>query len=504
MAFETILKGGVSGTAAEVDPNRNLLVRGPGYDSTGNPVGGTDTNSGSVSMFSEIDTGERTGSRDTLSPEVDKDYRLRVSHDNLLDQELFTYTTQNTGKHSFTFTTLAATVSTAGITTNSGSITTTNTGLTFGTHKMFPVAGTQTLVCEQSWAFSAQPNANTVVDFGLFQRGASTAFAPLDGVYFRLTSAGLFGVINSGGVETTTAVFPLALGAGTFTYTNNATNRYLIQANNVSTTFWINNEKMGEVPTPVGANSFCKSLALPWSFRHAIVGGAAGAVLQGVCSDYRVFSRGAQFADDMASIGNRVYGSYQGLSGGTMGGLSTYVNSSNPTAAAPSNTALTANLPGGLGGQGAITAAAAAATDGIWSNYTLPAGSSTVQGRRLVITGVTVDAVNLGAAVATTATTVQLSLAFGHTAVSLATADSASMASGTTKAPRRKALGIMNWPIGAAIGAQPDRGSIKLTLQNPIYVNAGENVALVGKFLAGTATASQVIQFILDYDHGWE
>lgn len=74
-----------------------------------------------------------------LSPEVDKDYRLRIAQDNQMDQEMFNYTAQNTGKHTFTFTTLAATIGTGGITTNSGSITTTTTGLTFGTFAMFPV-----------------------------------------------------------------------------------------------------------------------------------------------------------------------------------------------------------------------------------------------------------------------------------------------------------------------------------------------------------------------------
>ena len=149
-------------------------------------------------MYSAVDEGQKNGVREVLSPEVDKDYRLRISQDNMMDQELFNYTAQNTGKHTFTFTTLAATIGTGGITTNSGSITTTTTGLTFGTFAMFPVGGTQTTVCETSIAFSAQPNANTVFDFGLFQRGATTAFAPLDGVYFRMSAAGLQGVTNSG------------------------------------------------------------------------------------------------------------------------------------------------------------------------------------------------------------------------------------------------------------------------------------------------------------------
>lgn len=489
--------------AANVDADFNLYVRVPGHDADGVARGGGDANGPAI--YSAVDEGIFRGARQVLSPEVDKDYRLRVAHDNMLDQEQFNYTAQNTGKHSHAFTTLTATVSAAGLLTNSGNITTTTTGMTFGTFAMFPVGGTQTIVCETSVAFTAQPNVNTVIDFGLFQRGATTAFAPLDGFYFRMTSSGMYGVINISGVETATPVFPLSGGTGTWLYANNQTNRYLIQANNVSVSFWVNNYLMGEIPSPVGASFGCKSLALPWSVRHAIVGGAAGAATQALISDYRVFVRGSQYSDRLSIVGQRVLGSYQGLSGGTMGSLTAYPNSTNPTAAAPSNAALTANLPAGLGGQGLVTAAAAAATDGIWGEYAVPAGSISVQGRRLVVRGIRIDAVNLGAAVATTATTVQFSLAYGHTAVSLATAESASFATGTAKAPRRVALGFMTWPVGAAIGAQPQDGGIFMDFGDcPLYINPGERIALVGKFIVGTATASQTIQFVWQPLYGWE
>ena len=209
---------------------------------------------------------------------------------------------------------------------------------------------------------------------------------------------------------------------------------------------------------------------------------------------------GAVMSTLPSTQGNRLYGSYQGLSGGTMGSLATYPNSANPTAAAPSNTALTANLPAGLGGQGLVTAAAAAATDGIWGSYQVPAATVNLPGRRLVLRGVRIDAVNLGAAVATTATTVQFSLAFGHTAASLATPEAA-----TTKAPRRVPIGFMTWAVGAGIGAQPQGGPITLDLGDaPVFVNPGEFVALVGKFIVGTATASQTIQFTWTPVYGWE
>jgi len=123
-----------------------------------------------------------------------------------------------------------------------------------------------------------------------------------------------------------------------------------------------------------------------------------------------------------------------------------------------------------------------------------------VQGRRLVIRGVQLSAVNTGAAVATTATTIQFSLAFGHTAVSLATAEGA-----TTKAPRRVALGIMTWAVGAAIGQGPQNGDLFADFGDaPIFVNPGEFVALVGKFIVGTATASQTINFVWRPVYGWE
>jgi hypothetical protein len=239
---------------------------------------------------------------------------------------------------------------------------------------------------------------------------------------------------------------------------------------------------------------------MPLFIKHRIAGGAAGGILQGLLGAYSVRLGGSNLTSTVSAQGNRIFGSYQGLSGGTMGSLATYVNSTNPTAAAPANTTLTANLPGGLGGQGAVVAAVAAATDGIWASYQVPAGTVLIQGRRLVLRGIRLDAVNLGAAVATTATTIQFSLAFGHTAVSLATAEAA-----TAKAPRRLPVGFMTWPVGAAIGAQPQAGPLFLDLGDaPLFINPGEFVALVGKFLAGTATASQVINFTYTPIYGWE
>lgn len=489
---------------ANVDTTYNLMTNHPGYTSGGVVQGGGVANAGAITNFSEIDPGTVTGAREVLSPETDLDYRLRVAHDNMLDKELFNYTAQNTGKHTYTATTMAATAGSAGITTNSGSITTTTTGLTFGTHAMFPAGGTDTLVNETSVAFSAQPNTNTVIDFGLFQRGASTAFAPTDGVYFRMSSSGMQGVINNNGVETTTAVFPSALGTGTFTYTNNTTNRFLIQVNNVSTTFWINNVLYGEIATPVGANFPCRSVALPWSIRHAITGGAAGAVTQAVISDYKVFLRGVQYKDDLGTVGNRVLGSYQGLSGGTIGTIGTYTNSTNPTAAVPTNTTAAVGATGLLN-QAWETFSLAVNTDGILLSYQVPAGTVAVQGRRLKVNGVKlssfVQTVLVGGPISRVFT-----LAFGHTAVSLATAETGSFTSGTTKARRIVLLPELTQHVTAAQAvntaiSQP--GGAVCNFTNPIYVNPGEFVQVAVKGMGTVGTSGTIVSHI-QLDYSWE
>jgi len=496
MAMESNIIGALSGTGADVNASRQLKIV-PETDVATNP-----DNVGGVRFFGENDAGQITGVPALYSPEVDIDYRKRVSQDLMLDDENFNYTAQNTGKHSLTATTMAATFAAGQVTLNSASITTAATGIVLATYACFPNNGTNTLSADVELAFSAQPQANVFVEFGLGIPGAA-AVAPTDGVFMRLNSAGLIGIASNNGTETP-VVFPLAQGSGTWSYENDKKYQFIVYQGMTKAVFWVNDGTgavmLGEIPLPDGQGRMTMGQGLQFFVKQRITGGAAGGVLQTKIGAYCVRIGGSNLTSTFSTQGNRIYGSYQGASGGTMGSLATYVNSANPTAAAPSNTALTANLPGGLGGQGAVIAAVAAATDGIWSSYQVPALTVNIAGRRLVLRGVQLHLVNLGAAVATTATTIQFSLAFGHTAVSLATAEAA-----TAKAPRRIPLGIATWPVGAAIGSTPTNGPLNLDLGDaPLFINPGEHLALVGKFLVGTATASQVINFTYTPIFGWE
>lgn len=477
------IEGNTSGNVAEVNASNELAVALP---TSGQRLA-------SVAFFSENDAGAATGERYFASPETDDDYRLRIAAEALFDTETFNYTSQNTGKHIYRNTTMTMGWTAAGMQTNASGITTTTTGASFATYAEFPIFGASHIYAEFEGSFSAATTINTTIDAGLFRPNTSNPYAPADGAFFRLNSSGLFGVISSNGTETTTAAFD-------FTHTINRKYQFIVAVHPREVEFWIDGVLYGSLDTPIGQGQPMMSASLPFAVRHGIVGGAAGAVIAFTLNNYVITLGGPNIAQTASIVGNRSHGSYQGLSGGTMGSLATYPNSTNPTAASPSNTVLTANLPGGLGGQGAVTAAAAAATDGIWGSYQVPAGTVNVQGRRLVLRGIRIDAVNMGAAVATTATTIQFSLAFGHTAVSLATTEAA-----TTKAPRRVPLGIMTWAVGAAIGQAPQGGPIWGDFGDaPVFVNPGEFVALVGKFLVGTATASQVINFVWQPVYGWE
>lgn len=510
MSMDSTINGG-SNTAgkANVDAAYNLMVKGPGYDDTGVAVGGGEHNTGGVTIYSGVDDGQYSGVRECLSPETDTDYRMRVGTDTLMDQEEFVDTAQNTGRFLHAFTTLTATMSTAGLLTNSGNIMTTTTGMCFSSNVFVPVGGTQTYVCEISLSFSAQPNANTVIDFGGMLRGAANPFLPLDGVYFRMSSSGLRGIVNKNGVETQTDIF-VNLEGGVSPYVTSQNYRFLIQMTNVNTTFWVNNYRYGIIPNPVGGGFPCQTRSLAWGIRHAIVGGAAGAATQALVTGYRVFVRGPAYAERVSASLARAIGTYQGLSGGTMGQLIAGTVTSGtlvkPTAAIPANTSLVANLPNSLGGRiyEQLASGLAANVDGIFASYTVPAAAVGVQARRLVVYGIKLSGMVSTVVVGGPAFT-EWYIAFGHTADSLATAEGASFSTATTKAPRRVMLPELTTSMGAAAAAgtllvQP---AYYAKFDAPIIVDPGHRIALVGNKTIPTAITSGVLAYTYQFVYDW-
>lgn len=486
------IEGNTSGNVAEVNASNQIKVITE-VDASTNP-----SNVGAMKIFSENDTGRVSGTPYLASPETDDDFRLRMAADTLLDFETFNYAAQNTGKHTYSNSTMTITYATSGLTTNGGGITTTGTGATWGTYAEFPVLGTTNTYIEFEASFSNAVVSNFVLDFGVFRRGAANPYTPTDGVYFRLNASGLLGVVNYNATETTTSAFA-------FTYTDNHKYQFIIAITQRAVEFWIDNELYGTIETPSGQGQPFLSATLPISIRHANTG-TTSAVLQMNLNNYTLSIGGSVFNRSISEMGNAVLGSYQGLSGGTMGsiigGTVTTGTLINPTAAVPSNTALTTNLPLGLGGRSweSFTTGLALNTDGIIMSYQVPAGTTAVQGKRLKVTAVKMTGY-IQTALTGGGIVSEFTLCFGHTAVSLQTAESV-----TAKAPRRVLLPEFTQytTSGQAIStvvSQPG-GSIA-TFDQPIYVNAGEFIAIAVKHLGTLPTAGTIarnIQFV----YSWE
>lgn len=496
MALDTILRGSSSGNGAEVNSGGHLRVV-PEVDAYGSPQ-----HVGSIRAMGEVDAGYVTATPVLRPLELDADYRARVSQDCLFDEEVFNYLAQNTGKHNHLTTTMAATWTAGQYTTNSANITTLNTGTQLSTYAFFPCTGTTTLSLDAEIAFSAQPKTNTFIEWGIGKAGTQL-IAPTDGVFFRLNSAGLQGICSYNGTETSTGVFPLSGGTGTWTHTDNKRYQFIVYQSMVEAMFWVNDGTgavaLGRIPLPTAQPRMSMAANGQVFFKHRIVGGAASGALQAYVGAYNVRQGGVNFSSTPSTSGSRTLGAYQGLSGGTMGSLANYANNANPVAAVPTNT--TAALGVGLGGQFWETATLAVNTDGIICSYQVPVATVNLPGRRLVIRGVGLSSY-IQTAITGAPFIAQYSLAFGHTAVSLATAEAA-----TTKASRRIPLSTFTQAVTAAqavstLVSQPGGGFMDFG-DAPVFVNPGEFVQLVTKHVGTVATAG-TIAHVVTFVYGWE
>lgn len=438
---------------------------------------------GAIRFFSENDDGALTGTPALLSPETDPDYRLRVSTETLMESENFYFTGTNTGKYRVGTTAHAVTATPTGLTLNSGNSTAAG-GSEISSYAFFPIYGSGFTYAEFTLSQSNQPVANGVLEAGLFLTGGAGNVAPTDGVFLRWQDTGMVAIATFNGVEE-----PLALPA--VAYANNEVKKIQLVISNRRADFWLDNQLLGTLTCSPSRSTLCSAASLPWRVQYRQPGVASG-VMQARLTNVTVAIGGITPTIDFDDVGNAAQGSYQGLSGMTMGSLANYANSANPAAAVPTNT--TAALGSGLGGQFWETDTLAVTTDGIISSFQVPAGTIAIPGRRLVIKAVTIDSY-IQTALTGGGYVAQWSIAFGHTSATLVTAEAA-----TTKAPRRVVAGVHAVAAGAAAGVVLSRVSQIFT--RPIVVNPGEFVQAVKKKV-GTAPSAGVVAHAIHFDCGW-
>jgi hypothetical protein len=438
---------------------------------------------GALRMFSENDAGTVTGTPALASPETTNDHRLRTVNDTILDDEVFCYANQNTGKHSYAATTLTMALASNALVTNSGNITTINTASFFRTQQYFELCGSQnatTVVFEA--ALSAALATNTTIDFGMFLQSGTSPYAPTDGAYFRITSAGFAGVINFNGAETTTSIFP-------FTHTINQVYGFKIVINTDRVQFWINNVLYATLVTQVANGAPFASQTLPLQIRHAIGATAAGAALS-----LRVFTYNIQVNDQTnlpyQSIMSMRGGSPQVQQGATTGGqLTTYATGAEPgVVTLTANTAPATNSLGGLYLLPvAITPAASDYPLFAWLN---PVGTAAIPGKVFVCTGVIIGELSVTTALTGGPLLLQWAIGYGSTASSLATTESATFtAGGTTKIARKIPLGAQSLLAASAVGVISP-GFQRSFADAPLPINPGEYLHIILRIPGGTATTA--------------
>lgn len=473
------VEGGVSGRVAEVDAGFNVQVALP-----------TDPDFvGSVRMQSENDNGTITGAQYLKSPETSRDYRLRVGVDTILHYDEFNSTLQNSSINRHAFVTMTATLGSGSMLFNANSTLTAATGVQHATFRTYPIMDTAPLYTNHTISFTAAPLVNQVVEWGLFPTGAGNV-APTDGVYFRYTSAGISGVLNFNGTETATVLRAALIPA-------NDTRKYVLVLGEKAVEFWEDDKLLGSITVPAANGKFCLSGSLPINMQFRNSGAVTGApVMQAKLSDWSVsladLHTSKPWAGQMCGMG---LSGYQTQNGAAPAQTAQWANTTTPAAAAATNT--TAALGSGFGGLFLMNAPVTGTTDLIVQSYQNPIGAVGQTPRVIFVRGVWVDVINTGAAVATTATILALAIAFGHTAVSLATTESASLANATTKAPRRMPIGAVSFAVGSVIGV---KDKVYVDFEAPIVVQPGEFIQLIAKPILGTATASQVLVFTIGYN----
>ena len=469
--------GNTSGNVAEVNSSNEVKVV-------------TDKDRASIGFHSENDAGTILGYKVMKSPETSQDFRLRVGTDTMLFSDTFNATAQNTGNWKYSFTTMTMTQSAGFLNVNAAGTSTASGNYAYlQSWRYFPLIGTSPLAVEFTGQFTAYPTVNEVFLAGL---GVATgAVEPVDGVWFELTSDGLKGCLryNSGVVSKVTledTVSDLAL---------NTNAKYVAVIGERQIEFWIDDVLYGTLEIPAANGQPFITTALPifiQKYNNALVGSSPNMIVKvgDVSVTLMDLATNQTWANQMAQSGLGM----QGLNGGTMGSPQVqWANTALPSAAAATNT--TAALGAFLGGIFQMNAPATSATDVIIASYLNPLGGVNQTPRTIKLRGIKVDCVNTVAAVATTASTFGVAVAWGSTTLTLATTETGSFVNNTAKQRRIQPVGVISFPVGSAVGAVSN--PIQFDFEAPIVINPGEYIQVIAKILVGTATATEVFQWII-------
>ena len=474
---------GLAGIQADVDANNNLKVVQPKVLSQ----------AGYGVLITELDAGAATGTPYRLSPITSDNSRLEVGTDTVLFDYKFTAAAQDTGVWSYTSSTMTCTQGSGNVLFNAISTTTASVGCSLRSWRTFSLNQGGVMEIGVNGQITAAPIAGQMLEMGWAV--PTTTTQPTDGAWFQFSNAGLYGVLAYAGAPSSIGPFNLAPFGGTIPA--NTTMVGQIRVSQYSVEFWVNETLMGEIALPVALATAFMTQALPVFCQMRNIGAITGSPqLQFKWGASTVIQREVNIGMASGHLqGAMGLHGYQGLAGGTMGSSASYANSQ----AAGAGTALlnAATLATGLGGQAAILPTLVVGTDGIVTSWQNPAIATGQMPRVFMCTGVKIHG-----AVTTTLTggavLYAYSLAFGHTAVSMATAETGSFTTATTKLPRRIPIGYETYASGAAVGVLGSPSGIDADFSAaPFPINPGEFLAVCAKN-QGVVTTLGVITVLVE------
>lgn len=470
---------GYSGSnIAEVDSNHQVKVA----------LASVINQSGYAKVVGESHDGTNGVAAIQRAMRISTDGRVRSGIDTLLWTDTFNHAINDTSKYATTTTTMTVTVAGGALNLNAGGSLAAAAVARVQTFRTFFLLGSSSLEVVLRTKFSVAPTANNIFEGGLGY--AATTVAPTDGVFFRLNGAGsLIGVRSNNSSEDTVPLL-----------TTPVPNKYyelkiVIDQNRAE--FYVDGVCEGILESPDGISCLTLSRGLPILLRAYNSGVVTGSAQIVSIADVVVANRDLALGKSLPQIRSGMLDELLvAPAGATAGSSANYANSTGPVSATLSNTAAGYTT---LGGQFQFAAPVGAETDFALFGFQVPAAAAAGGNKNAVITGIIIDTINIGAAVATTATVLQWAIGVGSTAVSLATADSATAAG---RARRVKGLGYQSFAVGAAIGTQASRLDIKF--DTPLIAEPGTWVHIIVRVIVGTATASQIIRGIASPLGYWE
>lgn len=465
---------------AEVDANNNLLVRSPTVEDE----------AGFVQISCENDSGDATGSRTVRSPECTHDYRLRAAIEQPMFELTFEGTTTPTAhvqQNNITMTTAQAS---GVLTLNSGAITTINTTAQIRTYRYFPIYGPFRTYAEFWVRTTNEAIANAVIEIGL---GLASSFsAPTDGVMFRFKSDGVLrGIVNRSGTETETA--DISLADADAPITSGYIHKFVIAINGESVDFWINDVLRASVPAPndspclTGANELpafvrvYNTASAPSSARTAAVGRIS------VSSDAPLTK---PWAHVMAGMGQGAYQTQVGSAAGPTV-VRTAATDGYPASGTAKTTSAWAATTGpatsSLGGRWLSPAISTLTSESDYPlfSYLNPAGTASLPGKTLYITGVRIGETSVVTVASTNVIALFFSIGVASTAAATNTADAT-----TTVAPRIQVLGQQAFTATAAIGTYA--AGFEVRFDSPLVVPQGCYAHIICRPV-GTVTSNTLV-----------